>query len=72
MDSRLAEKLLIMKLRGQTIPKRMKGVWSERDDRELQGGDPDRLGELERFHEKEAFNRRWEFLTEEEAEGEMW
>ena len=63
MNTDLAENVLEYFASHQALPRRMRGVWTEEDDEDLQSAtDARRIEGLERKHGKEALGARWDFL----------
>lgn len=63
MNTNLAETVLGYFASHQALPRRMRGVWTEEDDEDLQSAtDARRIEGLESKHSKEALGARWDFL----------
>ena len=62
MEADLAEEILPYLAKNKTIPKNVRGVWTEEDDRDLDASDGKRIKILQEKHGQEGFDARWEFL----------
>ena len=63
MNTNLAETVLEHFASRRALPQRMRGVWTEQDDEDLQSAtDARRIEGLENKHGKEALGARWDFL----------
>ncbi|KAI9781729.1 MAG: hypothetical protein M1839_005722 [Geoglossum umbratile] len=63
MHTGLAELVLHSLRKDEGVPEDVKGIWTEREDEALKGGDGRAIKMLEEKHGKEAFQMRWNFLT---------
>ncbi|KAH0556798.1 hypothetical protein GP486_005417 [Trichoglossum hirsutum] len=63
MHTGLAEFVLKSLAGGRGIPEDTRGIWTEREDEALRGGDGRAIKILEEKHGREAFQMRWNFLT---------
>ncbi|KAI9769109.1 MAG: hypothetical protein M1840_004460 [Geoglossum simile] len=63
MHTGLAELVLNSLARDEGVPEDVKGIWTEREDEALKGGDGRAIKMLEEKHGKEAFQMRWTFLA---------
>jgi hypothetical protein len=63
MHTGLAELVLSSLARDEGVPEDMRGIWTEREDEALKGGDGRAIKMLEEKHGKDAFQTRWNFLT---------
>ncbi|KAI9858684.1 MAG: hypothetical protein M1813_007316 [Trichoglossum hirsutum] len=63
MHTGLAELVLKSLASDEGVPEDVRGIWTEREDEALKGGDGRAIKMLEEKHGKEAFQMRWSFLT---------
>ncbi len=70
MHTGLAEVVLKSLVGGKGVPRDVRGIWTEEDDRDLEASDGRVLKALERKHGKEGFDRRWVFLEDYRGEGD--
>ncbi|KAJ5168675.1 uncharacterized protein N7482_004269 [Penicillium canariense] len=63
MEPPLAKKLLEILLAGNPVPDDMRGVWTEEDDRCLEGGDSHGIERVLKKHGDRLFKARWEYLS---------
>jgi TRF2-interacting telomeric protein/Rap1 - C terminal domain len=63
MHTGLAELVLNSLAKDEGVPEDVKGIWTEREDEALKGGDGRAIKMLEEKHGKEAFQMRWNFLA---------
>ncbi|KAH0545234.1 hypothetical protein FGG08_000688 [Glutinoglossum americanum] len=63
MHTGLAELVLNSLAGDEGVPEDVRGIWTEREDEALRGGDGRAIKMLEEKHGKEAFRTRWNFLT---------
>ena len=62
MEADLAEEVLPYLAKHKTIPRNVKGVWTEEDDEDLDASDGRRIRKLQEKHGQEGFDARWDFL----------
>ena len=62
MEVDLAEEVLPYLAKHKTIPRNVRGVWTEEDDEDLDASDGRRIRKLQEKHGQEGFDARWDFL----------
>ena len=62
MEADLAEEILPYLAKQKSIPRNVRGVWTEEDDEDLDASDGRRIRRLQEKHGQEGFDARWEFL----------
>lgn len=64
LDCKLAEKILKILAAGKPIPDDIRGVWTSKDDDDLQGSNGREVERVLKKHGEHSLSERWNYLSE--------